>query len=128
MIRNASQFDQIEMFEIKRCLIIPIQIDLYDEFIVQLKKKILEHLSRAPIVGVILDISTIKIIDSINLKSLIKLCKMIELMGKKPIITGFQPSVAAALTEFPELQLNKLTTFINLESSINYLINMPTKL
>src|SRR5690348_4077652 len=100
MTQTESQFGQVDIFEIKKCLIIPIQIDLYDEYISQVRKKILERLSNGTILGVIIDISTIKIIDSVNLENIIKLCDMVELMGKKTVVIGFQPSVAAALTEF----------------------------
>lgn len=119
MSLNSSEL-VIEVYEVKKCLIVPIQGDLYDEFMLQLATTILKRISQSKLIGVVLDISMIKIIDSINLESLIQLCQMTKLMGRETVIIGFQPSVASVLTEFSDLKLEYFRTFVNLNLALAY--------
>jgi rsbT antagonist protein RsbS len=120
---NDSQLINYNFFEVENCLIIPIEFDLYDDLLNQLKIFILEKLKKLNILGTIIDISAIKIIDSFNLKYFIQLKKMVNLMGKEMVIVGVQPGVASALTELQTPELNKLLTFMDVQKAIQYLQN-----
>ncbi|TAK72541.1 MAG: STAS domain-containing protein [Gammaproteobacteria bacterium] len=114
------EFDII-IFEIKKCLIIPIKYDLYDAYLEQLRVQLLKRIVNSTIKGVIIDFSSVKLIDSLNFQAIIELCKMIRLLGKETVIIGLQPTVTAALQEFTGLNFNRVNTFLNLKLAIRFL-------
>lgn len=128
MKSEIAESSHLNLFEIQDCLIMPVKQDMYDDFLSQMQSSILEKLKKTEIIGVIVDISAVNIIDSVNFSALLKLCKMTLLLGKETVIVGFQPGVASALTEFADLELNKLVTFISIKSAINYLKEKAMKL
>lgn len=118
---SMNDYNQFDFFETNSCLIAQVKIDLYDELLAQLQKAVLHYLKERNTIGVIIDVRSIQIMDSINLKDFINLAKMINLMGQEVVFIGFQPGVAAALTELPNLQLDAIVSSMNIEIAIQYL-------
>lgn len=112
---------QSDFIVLADCLIVPIRFDLYDDLVRHLQSSLLNKLKHSDLLGIILDVSSIMIIDNENIKILCNLCEMTILMGKETVIVGFQPGVASALADLPEVKLQKLVTAINVEQAIKYL-------
>ena len=114
-------FFPIQFFETQNCLVVSIRQEIYDDFLIHLKKSIGEKLKESNCIGIILDVSSVNIMDSMNFNALINLSNMSSLLGKEMLMVGIQASIASALTELPNLELNKIKSFINLNKALEYL-------
>ncbi len=113
---------QQHFFETSQCLIVSITFELYQDMLQELQKMLLIRVQKGDMRGVIIDISSLTIIDDSNLHSLVKLSKTIKIMGKECVIVGFQPGAASALAEIPDIFPIELITAISIETAINYLL------
>ncbi len=106
-------------------LVVPIQIELYDEIILRIQKDILERVKKTGVKGVIIDISGVKIIDSFLAQALYNTVRMVSMLGAVTVLTGLKMEVAASLVdldiEFRDIQIamNLEEGFQRLESLVN---------
>lgn len=124
---NNTDYSRIVTYLTQNCLVIPIQTDLYDDFVRELNRIILQRLENAEIIGVIIDLSALEIIDATNFQQLISLTKMVALMGRQTVFTGFRPAVVAALVNL-NIAIKDITVFINLETCFNYFQTISQKM
>ncbi|HCL89830.1 MAG TPA: hypothetical protein DHW70_00660, partial [Candidatus Atribacteria bacterium] len=101
-------------------LVVPIQVELYDENIIQMQKDILKRVNEAKIKGVIIDLSAVDIMDSFLAQSLCDTVKMNSMLGASTILTGFQPEVVASIIEL-NLEFKDIQTAINIEEGFQRL-------
>lgn len=81
------------------CLIVPIQIELYDEIILRIQKDILERVKETGVKGVIIDVSGVEIIDSFFAQVICDTTRMTYMLGATTVLTGLKPEVAASLVD-----------------------------
>lgn len=81
------------------CLIVPIQIELYDEIILRIQKDILERVKETGVKGVIIDVSGVEIIDSFFAQAICDTTRMTYMLGATTVLTGLKPEVAASLVD-----------------------------
>jgi len=91
------------------CLIVPIQIELYDEIILRIQKDILERVKETGVKGVIIDVSGVEIIDSFLAQAIYDTVRMVSMLGAATVLTGLKPEVAASLvdldTDFKDVRI-----------------------
>jgi rsbT antagonist protein RsbS len=110
---------------IRGYLVVPIQVELYDQTMLELQDDILEELKEKSIKGVIIDLSGTNVIDLFLAQKIIDTVNMVALMGAETILTGFKPEVAASLVDmdfdFEGIQtaLDQDDAFLILESVSN---------
>jgi hypothetical protein len=63
-MEENSNLSKVAMYVTKGYLIVPIQVELYDENIIQMQEDILKKVNEKMIEGVIIDLSAVDIIDS----------------------------------------------------------------
>ncbi|MEA2005982.1 MAG: STAS domain-containing protein [Acidobacteriota bacterium] len=85
---------------IRNSLVVPIPNDPQDELLYQLQKDVLEFVYEKGVKGVILDLSELKIIDSILIKIILDTAKMASLMGASPMFVGLRPELVGSLIHF----------------------------
>lgn len=98
-------------------LVIPIQEELHDTAAEETGEEIIEEARESGVRGVILDISTLEIVDSFLGRLLGELANSLETMGKKVVVVGIRPDVAITLVELG-LDLAGIPTAMNLEAAM----------
>lgn len=108
---------QIPILKQGPILIISIQTIAGDQELINLKEelsiKVGEHRSK----GVIIDVTTLDVLDSFSTRTLQNIAATVRLRGAETVIVGIQPDVAFAMVELG-LKLNDINTALNLEDGI----------
>lgn len=86
----------IKLFD---CLIVPIQIELNDSTVEKIQNQILNEIEKLGINTLIIDVSTIDVIDSYISYMLLETANMVKMMGCDTFICGIQPQVALTLAQ-----------------------------
>ncbi|PLT35550.1 STAS domain-containing protein [Bacillus sp. V5-8f] len=108
---------RIPILKLYDLLLISIQVDLDDQSAIELQEDLLNKIHQTSPKGVVLELTSMDIIDSYIARILGEIVSMSELMGAKVILTGIQPAVAITLIELG-IQLNGANTAPNLEKGI----------
>lgn len=90
---------KVGMEIIDGCLIVPVQVELYDETVRQLQREIVKSIERRPVSGVLIDVSTVDIIDTFIANKLIDTAKTVSLMGVRTVLAGMKPEVAMSVLD-----------------------------
>jgi rsbT antagonist protein RsbS len=111
---------KIPIIKIRDYLIVSIQIDMHDRMALQLQTQILEEISRTSAKGVLIDISTLEMVDSFIGRVLSGMASMAAIMDASVVIVGMQPAVAITLVELG-LEMPGVETALNMELGIEML-------
>ena len=113
------------LYVIRGCLVVPIQVELDDELMLQLQKDILERVNKTELKGVIIDVSGVAVIDSSLGQAIFDTARMASLMGAQTIVTGLTPGVAASLTDL-DFDPGDVPTATSLEEGFRILVPAAT--
>ena len=111
---------KVAMHISRGCLIVPIQIELYDETILQIQRDILEIIKETGVKGVIIDVSGVEIIDSFLAQAIYDTVRMVSMLGAATVLTGLKPEVAASLVDL-DIDFRDIQTAMNLEAGFQRL-------
>jgi len=111
---------RIPILKLHDCLLISIQWELDDATALQFQEDLLHKIHETNANGVVIDLTSIEIIDSFIAKVLGDVINMSKLMGAKVVITGIQPAVAITLVELG-ITLSDVMTAIDLEKGLEKL-------
>ena len=111
---------RIPILKLHDCLLISIQWELDDATALQFQEDLLHKIHETNANGVVIDLTSIDIIDSFIAKVLGDVINMSKLMGAKVVITGIQPAVAITLVELG-ITLSDVMTAIDLEKGLEKL-------
>lgn len=101
-------------------LIATIQSVLTDADLVQLRDALVDRVGKFRSLGVIVDVTSLDVLDSFASRTLRDLAYMIRLRGAKTVIVGIQPEVAFAMVQLG-LTLEDVSTALDLEEGLAYL-------
>lgn len=101
-------------------LIATIQSVLTDDDLVQLRDALVDRVGKFRSLGVIVDVTSLDVLDSFASRTLRDLAYMIRLRGAKTVIVGIQPEVAFAMVQLG-LTLEDVSTALDLEEGLAYL-------
>jgi rsbT antagonist protein RsbS len=113
---NAPQ--RIPILKVGRVLIVPIQVDMDDQTVIQLQERILTELERTRARGVLIDISLLDMVDSFIGRMLSDIAAMARIMDARTVVVGMQPAVAITLVELG-LELAGVDTVLNIDEGIH---------
>lgn len=99
------------------CLIVQITFKLYDDIIQDMQMLILNRVKSEQLKGLILDLSSMQIIDSYTFTMITDTIKMVQLLGISSVIIGLNPGIVASIVDL-NVEMNNLTTARNLENAI----------
>jgi rsbT antagonist protein RsbS len=111
---------RIPILRLGDLLLTSIQSDITDEQALALQTDLLRQLDQSQVRGVVLDISSLDVIDSYMARILSETARMARLMGGEVVITGMNPMVAVTLVEMGR-ELTDVATALNLEQGIDKL-------
>jgi len=111
---------RIPILKLYDCLLVSIQWELDDQTALQFQEDLLHKIHETNARGVVIDLTSIDIIDSFIAKVLGDVIDMSKLMGAKVVVTGIRPAVAITLIELG-IRLEDVSTAIDLENGLEKL-------
>ncbi|MEN6349419.1 MAG: STAS domain-containing protein [Syntrophomonas sp.] len=109
--------ETISVIKIQDVLMVTMPSDPEDSTINLLQEKVLRAMERYRVRGLILDISSVHILDSFFARVVAETAQMVVLMGGKTVIAGMQPSVAITATELG-LSMGGALTALNVDLAL----------
>ncbi|KPB04131.1 STAS domain-containing protein [Bacillus sp. CHD6a] len=111
---------RIPILKLHNCLLISIQWELDDQTALQFQEDLLNRIHETGANGVVIDLTSVDMIDSFIAKVLGDVISMSKLMGAQVVLTGIQPAVAITLVELG-IHLDEVFTALDLEKGLEKL-------
>ena len=112
--------DRIPILKMGEFLLVTIQVDMHDRLAMTLQddltNSIVKNLSR----GVLIDISSVEIVDSFIGRMLGNIASMSRILDAETVVVGMRPSVAITLVDLG-LSLPGVRTALNVEKGMEVL-------
>ncbi|KMK76925.1 STAS domain-containing protein [Alkalihalobacillus pseudalcaliphilus] len=111
---------RIPILKLKQYLLISIQVELDDATALEFQEDLLKKIHEEESTGVVIDLTSVDMIDSFIAKVLGDVVDMSNMMGAKVVLTGIQPSVAITLIDMG-IKLEEVPTALDLEQGLDKL-------
>ncbi|GAA0501632.1 STAS domain-containing protein [Virgibacillus sp. MSP4-1] len=108
---------RIPILKLHNYLLISIQTELDDKTAIQFQEDLLNKIHETWATGVVIDLTSVEIVDSYIAKILGDVVSMSDLMGAKVVLTGIQPAVAMTLIDLG-IHLKDVPTALDLEQGL----------
>lgn len=101
-------------------LIVPLTADMTDAEWLALQDDLLRAARRHRSRGVILDVSTVEIMDSYAGQSITEITRMLRLRGVQGMVVGIRPEVAFSMVQLG-LHLEEVPTALDLDGGVEWM-------
>jgi rsbT antagonist protein RsbS len=112
--------EKIPILRMGHFLLVTIQVDLYDQLAENLEADLINMIKKTDAKGVLIDVSSVSIIDSFMGRILGNIATMSKIMDAETIVVGMQPAVAITLVELG-LPLVGVHSALNVERGMEVL-------
>lgn len=112
--------EKIPILRMGQFLLVTIQVDLYDQLAENLESDLVYMVKKTNARGVLIDVSSVSIIDSFMGRILGNIATMSKIMDADTVVVGMQPAVAITLVELG-LPLKGVYTALNVEKGMELL-------
>lgn len=112
--------DRIPILKMGNLLLVTIQVDMHDKLALSLQEDLTEQIARYASKGVLIDISSLEIVDSFIGRMLANIAAMSKVLDAQTVLTGMQPAVAITLVELG-MSLPGIKTALNVERGMELL-------
>ena len=112
--------ERIPILKMGESLLVSIQVDMHDRLAMTLQDDLTERISQARARGVLIDISSLEIVDSFIGRMLANIAAMARVLDADTVVTGMRPAVAITLVELG-LSLPGVRTALNVERGMELL-------
>lgn len=112
--------EKIPILRMGQFLLVTIQVDLYDQLAENLESDLVTMVKKSNARGVLIDVSSVSIIDSFMGRILGNIATMSKIMDADTVVVGMQPAVAITLVELG-LPLKGVHTALNVEKGMELL-------
>ena len=109
--------ERIPILRMGRLLLVTIQVDMHDRLAMTLQDDLTARISAEGARGVLLDISSLEIVDSFIGRMLSNIAAMARVLDAETVVVGMQPAVAITLVELG-LALPGVRTALNVEKGM----------
>ena len=106
--------DRIPILRMGEFLLVTIQVDMHDQLAVALQDDLTSRIVEAGAKGVLIDISSLEIVDSFIGRMLSDISEMSRVLDAETVVVGMRPAVAITLVELG-LNLAGVRTALNVE-------------
>ena len=112
--------DRIPILRMGRYLIVTIQVDMHDRLALALQDDLTARIVKDRARGVLIDISSLEIVDSFMGRTLGNIAGMARILDAQTVVVGMRPAVAITLVELG-LSLPGVRTALTVEKGIELL-------
>ena len=112
--------DRIPILRMGKLLLVTIQVDMHDRLAMTLQDDLTSRISQYGARGVLLDISSLDVVDSFIGRMISNIASMARVLDAETVVVGMQPAVAITLVELG-LSLPGVRTALNVEKGMTLL-------
>ncbi len=114
--------DRIPILTMGNFLLVTIQVDMHDQLAMTLQDDLTNKITKVGAKGVLIDISSLDIVDSFIGRMLGNISAMARVLDAETVVVGMQPAVAITLVELG-LNLGGIHTALDVERGMAMLHN-----
>jgi rsbT antagonist protein RsbS len=112
--------ERIPILKMGDYLLVTIQVDMHDRLALTLQDDLTEGIAKTRARGVLIDISSLEIVDSFIGRMLGNIAAMSRVLDAETVVVGMRPAVAITLVELG-LSLPGVRTALNVEKGMSLL-------
>ncbi len=112
--------ERIPILKMGDYLLVTIQVDMHDRLAMTLQDDLTEKIVSSRVHGVLIDISSLEMVDSFIGRMLANIASMSRILDAQTVVVGMRPSVAITLVELG-LSLKGVRTALNVEKGMQML-------
>lgn len=110
--------DKIPILKMGNVLLVTIQVDMHDQLALALQEDLTERIAKDGAKGVLIDISSLDVVDSFIGRMLASIASISHIMDAVTVVSGMQPAVAITMVELG-LSLPGVRTALNVEKGMS---------
>ena len=112
--------EKIPILQMGNFLLVTIQVDMHDRLALTLQDDLTNRISETGAKGVLIDISSLEIVDSFIGRMLGNIASMSRVLDAQTVVVGMQPAVAITLVELG-MSLPGVQTALNVDAGMELL-------
>jgi rsbT antagonist protein RsbS len=112
--------ERIPILRMGEFLLVTIQVDMHDQLAMSLQDDLTNMITRTGARGVLIDISSLTMVDSFIGRMLANISAMSKVLDAETVVVGMQPAVAITLVELG-LNLTGVRTALNPDQGMTLL-------
>src|SRR6186713_1047604 len=109
--------ERIPILRMGECLLVTIQVDMHDRLAMTLQNDLTEQIAATRAKGVLIDISSLEVVDSFIGRVLGNIAAMSRVLDANTVVVGMRPAVAITLVELG-MSLPGIRTALNIEKGM----------
>src|SRR3954471_10173988 len=109
--------ERIPILKMGEFLLVSIQVDMHDRLALALQEDLTARISETSARGVLIDISSLEIVDSFIGRMISNIAGMARIFDAETVVVGMQPAVAITLVELG-LSLEGVRTALNVDKGM----------
>jgi rsbT antagonist protein RsbS len=106
--------ERIPILKMGDALLVTIQVDMHDQLAMTLQEDLTQRISDTHAKGVLIDISSLEVVDSFIGRTLAQIAGMSRVLDAVTVVVGMRPAVAITLVELG-MALQGVRTALNVE-------------
>jgi rsbT antagonist protein RsbS len=112
--------ESIPILKMGEFLLVSIQVDMHDRLALALQDDLTDRIVKTRSHGVLIDISSLEIVDSFIGRMLANIAAMSRILDARTVVVGMRPAVAITLVELG-MPLGGVRTALNVERGMEML-------
>lgn len=113
--------EKIPILRMRDFLLVTIQVDMHDRLAMTLQDDLTNQISETGARGVLIDISSLEIVDSFIGRMLGNIAAMSRVLDAQTVVVGMRPAVAITLVELG-MSLKGVRTALNVDAGMDLLL------
>ena len=113
--------EKIPILRMRDFLLVTIQVDMHDRLAMTLQEDLTNQICETGARGVLIDISSLEIVDSFIGRMLGNIAAMSRVLDAQTVVVGMQPAVAITLVELG-MSLKGVRTALNVDAGMDVLL------
>ena len=119
--------ERIPILKLGNSLLVSIQVDMHDRLAMTLQDDLTSAVVRSHAKGVLIDISSLEVVDSFIGRMLANIASMARVLDAETVVVGMRPAVAITLVELG-LSLQGVRTALNVEAGMDMIRQRASRL